>query len=176
MDFVKWLRAEIEERGWSQNELGRRAGVSSGGISLILSRQRRPSPGVCRGIARVLEIPEETVFRKAGILEGADDFAAWLAEEMETRDLGVRALARRAGTSPSSISNVLNRKRSAGTELCQALATGLGLPEEVVFQRAGLLRPSYQIRLFGRLTPAQRNVIVRQMQEMIARNERETGG
>jgi transcriptional regulator with XRE-family HTH domain len=66
--FIEWLRSEINERGWSQNELARRAGLSSGGMSLIMTQQRGVTAEVCQAIARALKDPEEEVFRHAGLL------------------------------------------------------------------------------------------------------------
>jgi len=66
-DFIQWLIDELNERDWSMNELARRAGVTSGAISLVMSMQRKPGPELLLGIAQALQLPPETVFRKAGI-------------------------------------------------------------------------------------------------------------
>lgn len=68
MEFIDWLNTEINTRGWTSNELARRAELSSGAISLVLSGQRSPGPDFCLGIARALRIPPERVFRQAGLL------------------------------------------------------------------------------------------------------------
>jgi len=39
-----WLNHELDRRGWSYNELGRRAGLSSAGVSDVLSGKRPASP------------------------------------------------------------------------------------------------------------------------------------
>jgi len=66
--FTSWIEEEIKRRGWTQAELGRRAGLAQGTISQTLSGITRPGPKFCSGIARALDIPEEEVFRRAGLL------------------------------------------------------------------------------------------------------------
>ncbi len=66
-DFANWLTGEINRLGWSQSELARRAGLSSGLISQVLSGQK-PGERFCKGVARALGVPEDEVFRRAGIL------------------------------------------------------------------------------------------------------------
>lgn len=68
MDFIEWLKAEMEKRDWSQNELARRAGVTSGHMSLVMTGMREPGPELCRGLARALGIPETVVFVEAGLM------------------------------------------------------------------------------------------------------------
>lgn len=67
-DFVPWLNDQLNERGWSYNELARRADVSGGSISHIMNQRKNPGYDVCVGIARALEIPPENVLRRAGLL------------------------------------------------------------------------------------------------------------
>lgn len=65
--FAIWLLEEMEKRGWSQSELARRAKVSHGRISQILSGEQAGSR-VLTKIANALHLPPETVLRRAGIL------------------------------------------------------------------------------------------------------------
>jgi transcriptional regulator with XRE-family HTH domain len=65
-DFVDWLNEELNERGWGQNELARRAGVSGGSISHIVNRRKNPGFDVCVGIAEAFSMPPEAVLRRAG--------------------------------------------------------------------------------------------------------------
>jgi len=67
-NFIDWLLELLKERDWSMNELARRADISSGAISLIMSEQRNPGPDVLLGIARALHLPPAFVFWKAGLL------------------------------------------------------------------------------------------------------------
>lgn len=72
--FATWLQEQLDQRGWSQRELARRAGVSHTPISLVLSGQTNLGFRVCRGIARALGVAESEVFHRAGLLpEPADD-------------------------------------------------------------------------------------------------------
>jgi len=66
--FGKWLEKELETRGWPISELARRAEVSHPAISRLISGIRNPGPDLCRAIAQGLEIPEEKIFRMAGLL------------------------------------------------------------------------------------------------------------
>lgn len=66
--FTKWLLDQIAEKGWTQAELARRAGITPGAISHVINEERKPGEEFCRAIARALHIPPETVFRAAGLL------------------------------------------------------------------------------------------------------------
>lgn len=75
-DFVDWLYAELETRGWSNSELARRVGVTASAMSRITNRQVQASYETCIGIAQALGYPPEQVLRKAGLLPpwpGKDD-------------------------------------------------------------------------------------------------------
>ena len=72
-DFTEWLENELITRGWTRAELARRANVSQSTLSLIWTGERTPGPDFCRAIARALNIPPETVFRKAGLLPASPD-------------------------------------------------------------------------------------------------------
>ena len=52
---VLWDR--MEAHGWSQNETSRRAGISSGMLSLVMNGQRKPSGDVLRRLHEVLFAP-----------------------------------------------------------------------------------------------------------------------
>jgi len=67
-DFVTWLSNELNTRSWSMSELARRAGITHGAISHVLSESRNPGPDFCKAIARAFGIPPEQVFRLAGLL------------------------------------------------------------------------------------------------------------
>lgn len=67
------------------------------------------------------------------------EFVEWLTEEMNSRGWGVTQLAKEAGLSHSTVSQVLNRKNGASFEFCNAIAPALGYTAEEVFRYAGLL-------------------------------------
>ena len=72
-EFGKWLLNELDKRGWSQNELGRRAGLTSGTISNVINGVRTPATDTLKAIASALKLPKETVFREAGILSSVPE-------------------------------------------------------------------------------------------------------
>jgi transcriptional regulator with XRE-family HTH domain len=71
-DFVEWLEGELRTRDWKQADLVRRSGISSGLLSLILSRQRKPGPDTCKAIAHAFGMKEIQVLRIAGIAPDAE--------------------------------------------------------------------------------------------------------
>lgn len=80
--------------------------------------------------------------------EATSEFIQWLNQELSLRGWSDNQLARQAGISHS----VISRARSGilpKWEACEALATALGLPAEVVFRKAGLLpvEPTDDLRL-----------------------------
>ena len=81
---------------------------------------------------------DKSIHRCAIILD-MTDFPEWLNEQLNIRGWSQAELARRAGVSRTSISDVLAYKHKAGYELCKAIAKALRVPPEIVFRRAGLL-------------------------------------
>lgn len=79
-------------------------------------------------------------------------------------------LARRAGTTATSVSRVLNETRGPGPEFCRQLARALKVPQVEVFQRAGLITDinesddSISVAelwlALRRMTPAQRREVL----------------
>lgn len=67
-EFITFVNNELNARGWTANELGRRAKISSGGISLVLTEQRNPGADFCVKVAHALNVQPEFVLRLAGIL------------------------------------------------------------------------------------------------------------
>ena len=66
-------------------------------------------------------------------------FVSWLEKELKARGWTMRELARRAGLTHVTISNVLNGTRNPGVEFCLGVARAFREPPELVFRRAGLL-------------------------------------
>lgn len=75
-EFVTWLIAEMNKRGWSNSELARRAEIVPSAVSMVVSRQRGPGLEFCKGVARALKVPPDQVLRKAGLLPQLPDGAA----------------------------------------------------------------------------------------------------
>lgn len=67
-NFTTWLISEMNDRGWNNSELARRAGLVPSTISMVISEHKRPGPNFCNGAARALRLPPERVFRLAGLL------------------------------------------------------------------------------------------------------------
>jgi transcriptional regulator with XRE-family HTH domain len=66
--FRAWLSEELNQRGWSHNELARKAKVSQAAVSSILSGNRNAGAEFCIKIARALEQTPEKLLRLAEIL------------------------------------------------------------------------------------------------------------
>jgi transcriptional regulator with XRE-family HTH domain len=67
-EFTEWVNEEVEKRSWSFRELGRRAGLSSGAISKVMTGAALPGWELCKRIAIALDVPPEYVFSLAGLL------------------------------------------------------------------------------------------------------------
>lgn len=69
ISFPEWLQREIDERGWSWNKLSDIAGLSSGTIYNIKDGTRGVGENSLSAIAKALKMPQEEVFRAAGLLK-----------------------------------------------------------------------------------------------------------
>ncbi len=67
--FADWLNSNLNERGWNQNDLVQRSGLSQGAVSKVLSGLRNPGLEFCEGMAKAFHIPVEIVFEKAGYIK-----------------------------------------------------------------------------------------------------------
>jgi len=67
-DFVIWIKEELDRRGWSQNELARRSGLTSMGVSHVLTMNRNPGLEFCTSIAKALGYSDVEVLRRAGLI------------------------------------------------------------------------------------------------------------
>jgi transcriptional regulator with XRE-family HTH domain len=68
MEFMKYIDDELKNRGWSRNELAKRAGLSNSYFSLLSSGARGIGADACMKIAKALHITPETVYSWAGLL------------------------------------------------------------------------------------------------------------
>ena len=80
--FAAWLALQLEDRGWSNRELARRAGVSHTSMNDVVSGQGAITAKFCRKISRALKVPLEETMRRAGLLPGffVDDEALTFRE------------------------------------------------------------------------------------------------
>ncbi len=69
-DVGEFIRAQRESAQKSIRDLARSAGVSNPYLSQIERGIRRPSAKILQQIARALEISAETLYVRAGILDG----------------------------------------------------------------------------------------------------------
>lgn len=67
-EFTTWLSEEVKQRGWTFRELGRRAGLSSGAISKVMTGTTDPTWEFCTKIAEAMEMSSVDVFRQAALL------------------------------------------------------------------------------------------------------------
>ena len=69
--FSEWLQSEMDNRGWSQADLAREAGVTRAAINGVLTGARGPGNELCVAIANAFHLTPEVVFRAAGLLPPA---------------------------------------------------------------------------------------------------------
>ena len=67
-EFSKWLQKEMDKQEWTQADLARKSNLSRAAVSQVISENRGPGTEFCRAIAHALDLPEEEVFRQAGLL------------------------------------------------------------------------------------------------------------
>jgi transcriptional regulator with XRE-family HTH domain len=79
-EFIDWLNLELERRNWSYRELGRRASLSSGAISKVMTEAALPGWELCKRVAQALDKPPEQIFRLAGLLPPVPEKNARLQE------------------------------------------------------------------------------------------------
>ena len=78
--FVEWLQAELDDRNWSQADLAKKTNTATGTISRIMTTSRGPGIDFCKAVAAAFNLPQETVFRAAGLLDPKPDADPELAE------------------------------------------------------------------------------------------------
>lgn len=71
--FPDWLLEQLKAKGWTREELSRRADVPSSAITNIVNRTKNMGPDVARRIATALDVSPVVVFRIAGLLPDEGD-------------------------------------------------------------------------------------------------------
>jgi transcriptional regulator with XRE-family HTH domain len=66
--LATWLNQQLEEKGWSYRELGRRSGIAFQSIARYADGTRNPGTRACRKMAKALDVPYEEIMRLAGHL------------------------------------------------------------------------------------------------------------
>ena len=84
----------------------------------------------------------DTTYNRFGIMSVMNDnFSDWLNLEIERREMSQAKLAKSAGISRTSISDILSGKQRAGFDVCVAISRALHIAPENVLRAAGLLPP-----------------------------------
>jgi transcriptional regulator with XRE-family HTH domain len=92
----------------------------------------------------------------------------WLSNQMEARGWGYNELARRAGLSSGTVSNVMAERSNPGLDFCVGVAGALGESPEYVLRMAGLLpavessegREERALHAFRQLSPDQQEAAI----------------
>jgi transcriptional regulator with XRE-family HTH domain len=71
-DVGTFIRQQRERSAISLRKLAERAGISNPYLSQIERGLRKPSAEILKSIARALSISAETLFERAGLLEGRE--------------------------------------------------------------------------------------------------------
>ena len=66
MTFGEWLDKQLIAHDWSMSKFGQLCGVSHVAVSRWVSGERTPEPESCERIAKVLGVPVEDIYRRAG--------------------------------------------------------------------------------------------------------------
>lgn len=66
--FRDWLQDQINQQGWTLSDFARRSGIKPSSLSRVLDGSRNAGTELCSKIAKALDLPEDFVFRKAGLL------------------------------------------------------------------------------------------------------------
>ena len=66
-------------------------------------------------------------------------FSEWLNEQIQTRGWTQAEFARRASTTPATVSRVLSGENNPGLDFLQGVASALSLQPEIVLRKAGIL-------------------------------------
>ena len=79
-EFSSWIQKNLDQRGMTQADLARGSGLTSAAVSRIMDGSRGVGPDASRAIARALDLPEEEVFRQAGLLSPKNEDPPTLSE------------------------------------------------------------------------------------------------
>jgi transcriptional regulator with XRE-family HTH domain len=71
--LTEWIESRQAAKGWTQAELARRAGISQGAISRVLSGSRGPGIDFCKAIAKAFGVPDSEVLHLAGFIDNPPD-------------------------------------------------------------------------------------------------------
>jgi len=84
-DVGEFIREQREKSALSLRRLAEQAGISNPYLSQIERGLRRPSADILKAIARALSIRAETLYERAGLLDGVSVVGVLDAIEADTR-------------------------------------------------------------------------------------------
>lgn len=67
------IKRKTEGRIWTQNELARRSGLSSGGLSMVINGKVEPTASTLKSIADALSCDVAPLLKLAGIIDNPED-------------------------------------------------------------------------------------------------------
>ncbi len=84
--FAEWLKAELQDRGWSRSEAARRGGISSSILDKIINGHSRPGLNFYKGLAKAFNMSLVDVLARAGEYKPADIdveqlFSDWITQK-----------------------------------------------------------------------------------------------
>ena len=93
-----FLQKRIEEKGWSNREAARRAGIGSGTISRLLREEKQPRAETLKALATALDVEETRLLYLAGLLDelptsDLDQSAAYIARRLTQLPVEIREIA-----------------------------------------------------------------------------------
>ena len=81
-----------------------------------------------------------------------DTFADWLRNELRLRDWSQSDLSRACNITTATVSRIITGDRKVGKDVAIAIAKALRVPQEVVFQKAGILTSNIDDELTRQVT------------------------
>lgn len=86
----------------------------------------------------------------SAIMFTMENFGDWLLERLKDKNMSQSELARIAGLSKGTISNLINGTKGAGQDSLKAVAIALKLPPDLVFEKAGVLPQKIELSAIKR--------------------------
>ena len=145
------LRQLRRERGWTQGELGRRAGLTDVTVGHYEAGKTYPSIRRLSGLARALGVPVEELARQLPPPADSTRFGRVLRELRERRGLTQLQLADRIGCSASLISGYEILGTHPRPKTLGAIARALGVRRRELSGLVVKQGPPKQLTAFGRL-------------------------
>jgi transcriptional regulator with XRE-family HTH domain len=125
---MNWLNKELDIRGWGYNELARRAGLSSGGVSHVMTGRQNPGYEFCIKVARAMGERPEHILRLAGLLPS-------LPPEVEEEQEAIQILRE---LSPQARTAALSMLRGLGGRAQSVSTTRSELEQQIMIEVAEL--------------------------------------